>query len=182
MDIADITKMAKQFLMEDGSHAPTLFIQTDKQIIIAEVRDLPGTPTERLLALQAAGQQLGQARRGEVLREVGFIVLGWASMHAVDDPTPRGRPSQDPNRKEIMIISFVRLTPDGVTNESELVEILRDGQGKVHDLYHIPNEIKQQPQADPLVMAFIDGFRRGDMPPIDPATGTDLTDIPPHQK
>lgn len=159
MKIKEITEWAKEFMLKDGTHAPTLFVETDApQMVIAELADIPGTSTERLPYFLAAGRKLAADYPGGRVREVAFIVMAWASMHAIGQPAPKMRPSQDPKRIELLTISHLTVNAnDSVKLDGQMVEIIRDGSGQVRDLLHLSATVEGG--QSPMLLLFILGFQ-----------------------
>ena len=74
---------------------------------------------------------------------------------------PSSRPSQDPKRKEVLVISNLSTSEQ----ESRLVifEMVRDVEGQLAELRDIqlPGENEESHAETPLLDAFVDGFRMG---------------------
>lgn len=159
MKIKEITEWAKEFMLKDGSHAPTLFVETNApKMVIAELADMPGTPELRRLYFLMAGRKFAADHPGEQPREVAFIVMSWANFRLPGQPAPKRLPSQDPNRKELLLISHLTVSADNSMKEDgQMVEIIRDRQGKVRDLYHLPATV--QGGQSPFLIAFVLGFQ-----------------------
>jgi hypothetical protein len=158
MKIKDITEWAKEFMLKDGSHAPTLFVETDApQMVIAELAGMPGTPAARQPYFLAMGRKLAAEHPGVRVREVAFIAMSWASMQLPGQPAPKTLPSKDPNRMELLLIAHLTLDADGSMKEDgQMVEIIRDNKGKVRDLYHRPDTVESG--LSPFLILFVLGF------------------------
>ena len=117
-------------------------------------------------------------------------MLAWASLRPANAPPTKIRPSQDPDRKEMLMISLVRLTEGGGYEvQGELVEILRNRDRTVHDLLQLPTPQSAEPgNEDPMLLSFIKGFKSGNAPPepppqrFDPKTGEGRHGKPPRKK
>ncbi len=143
MNIEEITQWAKEFTMQDGGHAPTLFLETDKpEMLIAHLAGMPATPEERLSAFINAGRDLGMAHRGEKLVELAFISMNWATMTPVGQPL-KTLPSKAPNRKELLTIRHIKLADSGMEYNNYIYEVLRTKKSKKVDLVAFPAEIVQ---------------------------------------
>lgn len=104
------------------------------------------------------GRKFAADYPGEHPREVAFIALTWASKQLPGQPAPKQRPSRDPNRMELLMIAHLVVSADGPMKEDgQLVEILRDGKGKVRDLYHLPATVKGGQSL--FLMLFVLGFQ-----------------------
>ncbi len=159
MKIDEITTWAKEFLLKDGTHDPTLFVETDApQLVVAGLADMPASPNTRMSYFLALGRKLAADHPGERVREVAFIALSWASKQLPGQPTPKQRPSQDPNRMELLAISHLTSNADhSVKLDGQLVEIIRDNRGKLRDLLPLPTTA--QDAQNPLLVLFILGWR-----------------------
>jgi hypothetical protein len=101
------------------------------------------------------------AKSGQVgdLEQVFMVSEAWMSQAAADQ-TPFVPPSQDPNRKEVLIVSNVQVKE----RETRMVifEMIRDDAGELADLKEF--EALRDERADaysPLLDAFVRGFRIG---------------------
>lgn len=159
MKIKDITEWAKEFMLKDGKHAPTLFVETDApQMVIAELADMPGTPDARLLYFMAVGRKFAAEHPGARVREVAFIVMAWANKYVPGQPIPKMRPSQNPDRMELLTISHLIVNADNSMRlDGQMVEIIRDEKGKVRDLYHLPATVEGG--QSPILTLFVLGFQ-----------------------
>lgn len=156
MNIQDIISWAKEFMLKDGGHRPTLFVETDKpQMIFADVADMP-PPAQRLAHFIELGRKMGQEHAGENLTEVAIVVMAWGSRQLPGQPAPKVRPSQDPKRMEVFMITNMRFVGEKIERGGEIYEILRDGKGKVVDLLKMQGV--GQPQ-DNLLAGFAAGFK-----------------------
>lgn len=164
MEIDEIIAKAKAYLMEDGTHRPMLFFETDKpQLVIAEIGNMLETPDERMKQFFSIGRKMGQELLGQQLRESALIVMAWASIQRPGEPPPQVPPSQDPQRIEIAIIEWLRILDERVERaehierRTEVYQILRGGDKKSVDLFHLPDSPKNPP--NPLLVYFMGGFK-----------------------
>ncbi len=162
MKIEEMTTWAKEFLLQDGTHAPTLFVETEVGQVIAELPDLPETTNQRLSYFLALGRHFAAAHPGENVRELAFIALSWASKQLPGEPAPKLRPSQDPNRVELLMISHLTVNPDHTVKlDGQMVEIIRDNDGKLRDLFHLPGSVEGG--QSPVLVLFVLGARYPDL-------------------
>jgi len=124
----EITRLAKESALKHGKHIPTLIVERSTQTVYTRFTQFPGPYEERAHRLFAAGYSL--AEEGEVgnLKQVFFISEGWMSS-GVAGKLPDVPPSQDPNRKEVLVISGLQVL--GHKTTIRLLEILRNGAGKL---------------------------------------------------
>ena len=78
---------------------------------------------------------------------------------ATEDKPPELRPSQDPNRKEVLVISAIELKD--YKKHMRVFEILRDRYEKVVGFEEfVPDEEKKEGSVEvPLLDAFVHGFQ-----------------------
>lgn len=171
MDLAMITDWAKDTMLTlGGHHGPMLFVETDKRDaqngkptlhIVALANGLPEWPELRRAMFIQVGQRFAADFPDEHLEKIAFIFMAWATMTPVSQPVAKVRPSQDPNRIELLVISYAAVTPGGIEQDGAMVEIIRDRKGKVLDLFQRP-EVVERAQ-DFLLMGFIEGVRNPTM-------------------
>src|SRR5215217_1934180 len=104
ISIQEIISNAKEIMFRDGNHVPILIAEGGKSLIAGQIPDLPETHGERMELLRFLGQVAAKSGRVDQLRQVFMISEGWMSAPSEDKPTDV-KPSQDPNRKEVLIIS-----------------------------------------------------------------------------
>ena len=108
----------------------------------------------------SAGYALAQSGEVGDLRQVFFISEGWMIV-GEEGKLPASRPSEDPRRKEVLVISNLSTREQ----ESRLVifEMVRDVEGQLAELRDIqlPGENEEGHAETPLLDAFVDGFRMG---------------------
>ena len=87
-----------------------------------------------------------------------MVSEGWMSEPREDKPTDI-RPSLDPNRKEVLIISAIQMTER--QKQMEIFEIVRDSAEQVVSLEKfLPDTEKKDERVDvPLLDAFVQGFQ-----------------------
>ena len=143
--------------MEDGNHVPILIVEGSRGLAISQMRDVPDTHDERLLLMRSLGQAAATSRKLGLLKQVFFISEGWMSLGDQGRP-PELRPSEDPNRKEVLIISGLELKAR--QKSLKLFEMIRDPEQRVVDLAElIPPHDKDGRIEIPLLDAFVEGFR-----------------------
>jgi hypothetical protein len=131
-------------LIVDGSNAPAL--------------DHHPAPSheERVAQLFIAGMALACEGHVGRLRRVFFISEAWLST-AQGGVLPDVLPSQDPNRKEVLIISAY--APGTQQTDLAIFEMIRDSDGALQALHDFaqPGESEAYTKS-PLLMAFVNGF------------------------
>jgi hypothetical protein len=147
----EILTIAKDSMFQLGGVPPTLFVLGAKHktyMLLPEGETLP----ERVHIMTQAGVQL--AKSGEVgeVEQVIYVSEGWAS----PPRTPFLRPSQDPNRTEVLVIS----ASDAKTNTQtlQMYACIRGAKQAVTDLKRLP--LPEDAKAEsPLLPAFLVGYR-----------------------
>jgi len=105
------------------------------------------------------GQAAAKSGRVDQLQQVFMVSEGWMSEPSEDKSTEDIRPSQDPNRKEVLIISAIHMKER--KKQMEIFEILRDSNERVVSLEKfLPDAMKKDEAVDvPLLDAFVQGFQ-----------------------
>jgi len=156
--IEEIVSNAKEILLRDGQHLATLIVEGGKSLIAGQIPDLPATHGERVELMRFLGQAAAKSGRVDRLHQVVMVSEGWMSEPSENKPTDM-RPSQDPNRKEVLIISGMQIKEH--KKQMEVLEILRDSNQQVVSLEEfLPDKEKKDESIDiPLLDAFVEGFQ-----------------------
>jgi hypothetical protein len=133
-------------------------MEADNKIVAGQIPDMPATHGERMELMHFLGQAAGKSGRVEQLRQVFMVLEGWMSV-ATEDKPPQVRPSQDPNRKEVLIVSGIQMKE--LKRQMKVYEIMRDSDEKVVGIEEfVPDkEKKDQSVETPLLDAFVHGFQ-----------------------
>ena len=151
-----VTLVAREMALRDGGHAPTLIIDGSNGPVFVQIDALAPSHSERLEQMFFAGTAL--AREGNVgrLLQVFFISEAWLST-ARNGLPPASPPSQDPNRKEVLIISGYMPRTQQVN--LALLEMIRDPDGTLRELREFEQfQNGEEGVRSPLLMAFVKGF------------------------
>lgn len=142
--------------MKDGYHTPTLIATGKRTSLVSQLSEMPATHAQRMLVMEALGRRLAKDGKVGQLRQVIFISEGWMSAAAGEKP-PSMRPSQDPHRKEVLIVSGLQVQAN--RKHLRLFEMVRDAQRKVVDVPEIEPDMRQAGSIEvPLLDAFVKGF------------------------
>ena len=109
------------------------------------------TLSERVSIMTQAGKQMGLAGDAGEIEQVFYVFQGWSSPAR----TPYIRPSLDPNRHEVLVISAL----DAKTNTQtlQMYACIRDTKQAVIDLKRVlPEDAEAE---SPLLPAFLAGYR-----------------------
>jgi hypothetical protein len=152
--IEEIISNAKEIMVRDGQHVPTLIVEGSKNLVAGQIPDMPPTHGERVELMRFLGQAAAKSGRVDQLQQVFMVSEGWMS-------EPRGdmSPSQDPNRKEVLIISAIQMKER--KKQMEIFEIFRDTSEQVVSIEKfLPHTEKKDQTVDiPLLDAFVQGFQ-----------------------
>ena len=86
-----------------------------------------------------------------------MVSEGWMSVASIEKPAEI-MPSQDPKRKEVLIVSGMQMK--GHKGQLKLFEMVRDSEERVVRLEDfLPDEKKDESVEIPLLEAFVDGYR-----------------------
>ena len=154
-----VTRLAQESLLHNGSHPPTLIVDGSKNPIFIQMERLAPTYEARLQQMYITGQALSHEGTAGRVRSVYFVTEAWLSQ-ARDGVLPGMRPSQDPQRKEVLIVSGL----SGLIGHRQQVhlaifEMLRDEQGALGEIrdYTFPDDPELVADT-PLLEAFLTGF------------------------
>jgi hypothetical protein len=146
----EILTAAKDAMFRFGACTPIVFVRGTKG---KSYMPLPEGETlaERVTIMTRAGRQMAQAGKVGEIEQVIYVFQGWAS----PPRTPYIRPSLDPNRNEVLVISAL----DAKTNTQtlQMYACIRDTKQAVIDLKRV---LPEDAEADsPLLPAFLAGYR-----------------------
>jgi len=157
LNFEDIAQVAVETTLKDGLHVPLIIMDGSKDRIFGSVPEMPGTHGERLQFLHTIGQLAAESGKVGKLRQVFFISEAWMSMPQ-DGQVPTIRPANDPNRKEVLIISGLKI--EGQVKHLKLFEMLRAADGILVGLQEVMPGEKENGEIDiPLLEEFQKGFQ-----------------------
>jgi hypothetical protein len=156
--LEEIISNAKEIMFREGKHIPVLIVEGGRSMVAGQIPDMPPTHGERVEFMRFLGQAAAKSGRIDQLKQVFMVTEGWMSEPSEDIPT-RIRPSEDPNRKEVLIISMIQVQDD--KRQMEIFEIVRDSNEQVVEIEKfLPKEKKEDESvAVPLLDAFVHGFQ-----------------------
>jgi hypothetical protein len=157
LTLEEIISNAKEIMLRPGKHTPTLIMDASNNLVVTEMPSMPVTHGERVEFMRFVGQVAAQSGRVDQLQQVLLVSEGWLSM--ANEGKPERRPSEDPNRKEVLIISSMQIKER--KKQMKVFEILRDSHDKVVSLEEFLREEKKTDESVdlPLLDAFVDGFQ-----------------------
>jgi len=151
-----ITQLAREVLLRDGSHAPTLIVDGSANPVAIQIDQLAPTFEGRAQQMFVAGQSLAHTASAGRLRGVYFVSEAWLSQ-GQEGKAPYMLPSKDPKRIEVLMVSGLEIKPRQV--KLAIYEMVRDKVGALREIR--PWEYPDDPDdvADtPLLEAFLAGF------------------------
>jgi hypothetical protein len=156
LTIETVAEIAVEVLLRDGYHRPTLIVEGSKASRVLQLSQVPPTHEERAAQMLTVGLLLREQGELGRLKQVYFVTEAWLSEQN-DLQAPR--PSQDPNRKEVLVVSGFQVS--GARRQVALYEMVRDARGQFRELKpfqapHDPDNVYT-----PLLDAFVFGYRRG---------------------
>ena len=156
--IEQIISNAKEIMLRDGKHMPVVILDADHKISAGQIPDMPPTHGERVELMRFLGQAAAKSGRVNQLQQVFMVSEGWMSEASEDKPANL-RPSQDPARKEVLIISAIHLRER--KKQMEVLEVLRDEDQQVVGFEEFLPEIEKKNESVdiPLLDAFVQGFQ-----------------------
>ena len=154
-----VAESAKEILLAEGKYAPMLLVEGSKQTLAIDLEELPESMTKRARQLIVAGFAVARDYNLGELQQAFFVSEGWMSLPdegiMLDVP-----PSQDPNRREVLMISHLKM-PD-FQMAANIIELLRDGNGILRELRdYRPPMGGEESIFNPLLLAFAAGYQAG---------------------
>lgn len=158
MDIQEITRSARDFLLVHGKHPPTVFVEVehDEQPHVLPFANFPfDTTEERERGLFAAARRFARVSKkhlkGKRILALAFICEGWGAQ--VQRGAAWTRPSRHPDRREILFILSLEVA--SMHQEAAAFEMLRPTGGAI-DLVSLaePEEV-----CSSLLPAFLTGLQ-----------------------
>ena len=150
-----VVRLAKELTLRAGGHAPTVIAEGSRDSIVVNIDEIAATYEQRIRQMTALGALL--ARRGDVgvLQQAFFIAEGWMSRGSTDTP-PTLPPSQDPQRREVLIVSHLDIRQ--AKRAVVLHEMTRNPQGTLLTLDALPETDGSLDVHSPLLNALATGF------------------------
>ncbi len=156
--IESVTQTAKEILLQNGVHSPMIIVEGSDLSLVGEFDQMADTYEGRTQQLFFTGVNMAQSGEVGTLQQVFFISEAWMSL-AQEGQLPDVPPSEDPNRKEVLIISGIYIP----AQEMKLVicQMVRDDQGQLTEIRDFNrDEETQQKVESPLLNAFVAGYSK----------------------
>ncbi|HMN14201.1 MAG TPA: hypothetical protein PKD55_17945 [Bellilinea sp.] len=151
-----VSHFAQEALLRNGHHAPTLIIDGSARPVVVQIDGLAPTFEGRVQQMFVAGQAVARDGSAGRLRSVYFVSEAWLSQ-AQEGKLPDMSPSQDPQRKEVLIVDGVEIKPR--RTRVAIYGMLRDEQGNLREIHELKLPDETSTSSDnPLLEAFLTGF------------------------
>ncbi len=135
MDIQAILETAKHELLTTGATPPTLLIEWDNgDVDRLRFTSFPGVALQNQQLLFAVGREYGILHRQYKPVSLCFVNEMWFQEYDVDD-APTCLPSEDPNRKEMLVLLTLIISDKTLSQQMRAYEMIR-GAGTVDLLLH----------------------------------------------
>jgi hypothetical protein len=157
--LEEIISNAKEIMVRDGKLTPVLIMEADNKVVVGQIPDLSPTPGERVELMRFLGQAAAKSGRVNNLQQVFMVTEGWMSEPSVDgdELIP---PSEDPNRKEVLIFSAIQMRER--KKHLKVYEVIRDQHEQVIRMEEfVPETLEETSVEVPLLDAFVQGFQTG---------------------
>lgn len=168
LSFEQVTQLARDILLQQGSHLPTLIVEGHNQMVVSHLTPLEDTHEGRAQQMFSAGYVLAEANMIGALTQVFFVCEAWMSF-AIDGKIPTSLPSEDPSRKEVLMISNLKVQEQ--RGKVAIFEMLRNEAGDVTEIREFQEHLTATHADSPLLMAFMYGFAAGTNSP--PSSGFD---------
>ena len=155
LTIEQVAAIAKENLLRDGYHVPMVLVDGSKIDVAVQITEFGDTFEERRRQMFHAGFALAQENVVGVLQQIFFVSEGWMSVGTAEKQ-PFYPPSQDPNRKEVLLIANLNVLTN--QNEAMKMETVRDAEGKIIAL---TEPQKGTAAESSLLNTFVVGFAMG---------------------
>jgi hypothetical protein len=152
----EVVRVATETLLRDGYHIPTIFAEGSSASAAIQIDSLASSSVERQAQLFIAAMQLALEGRLGSLQQVILITEAWMS-EAEGTKPPVIPPSEDPNRREILIVTGRNLREDAV--RFAVFDMVRDAEGQLVEIIAHPEPDEAHKLESPLLDAFIAGYK-----------------------
>jgi len=155
-----VVNLAKETALKFGNHLPTLIIEGKRESVFAQLDNVANTHEGRLRQMFTLGATLGEQGVIGSLQQMFYISEAWVSMAQKGEMLPDVPPSQDPKRKEVLVI--VNFHAQRQNMQMVMLEMVRDTEGQLVALPELQRSGQAGEHAEsPLVTAFVRGFQVG---------------------
>jgi len=150
-EVKKIIEIAKQVFLQDGYHAPMVFVKGGKGKVVVEMKNFGGNSYQRELDMLNLGTDVACKYNIGDLDLVVIVTEGWTSTNLTV------LPSKDPKRIEVLSINFLDV-PAG-EEKVTAYRIIRDRFGKAVDLRPLYKSLDFFEAKGHLLPAFVRGYK-----------------------
>jgi len=159
LTLEKVVGIAQETLLQEGEHLPTLVVEGKQGTATVVLAEFGASTEERAAQLFRAGAMLSQREELGGLQQVFLVTEAWMSA-AREGKLPELPPSQDPERREVLIITHLDASQIEAQAQVAIREILRDESGELREL--APREEWEGAEVkSPLLAAFVLGYATG---------------------
>lgn len=152
MNATDLFNMAKETILEQGQHIPVLVLVWKDDMAVALFDGLPETTQEKQVLLFKTARKLTKKRTGKEIQAIHFVTEAWTSFCKVDEPRKYNAPSEDPDRKEVILVQTLTILDKQIKQTIRRAEMLRSADGKILDLLPHDEEVEVQSRLLPAAL------------------------------
>lgn len=157
MTFEEFIPLAAEILLRSGEVTPTVFMETNGELVVGKISDMPGTHTERVELMRFLGEETAKSGRVAQLEQVFMVTEGWMSEPSEGKPKEL-RPRDDPDRKEVLIVSAIQIKEE--KKLLKVLEIVRDSKKKITGLKEfLPKQKGEESVEIPLLDAFVEAYQ-----------------------
>jgi len=132
VDITSIVEQAKERVLVDGNHMPTIHVEFDSgELALALFADLPETSYEKKLMFFGAGRKVGEAHKGKEARDICLVVESWVSFVPYGEERKYAMPADDPDKIEALTVFRLQAMPgpekSEIVSSMQSFEMIRHG-------------------------------------------------------
>lgn len=156
LTIEQVSEQAREVLLEDGYHVPTVVLEKEQGINIIQMVNFGETAEERSQEMHKAGWLFAETCEDDTLQQAFLITEGWLVKPEKDKEF--SPPSQHPNRKEVLVIAGVTVKNKQLAQQLRIHEMHRAEDGT---LASVSDENFSEPDItadNPILMSFILGY------------------------
>ena len=156
LSIEAVSTLACEALIQEGEHSPLILAQGNGLPVGTMLSHMPSNFEQRIALMARLGAELKLSGDIRHLKQVFFIHEAWYSS-VKDGKLPNVRPSQDPQRKEVLIVAQWQVARN--QGDVRIFEMIRSGEDFLElQPLAIPQDAEKSIQS-PLLEAFVHGFR-----------------------
>ena len=163
LSIEVVAEQAKERALATGGHEPTILAKGTLETIAIQPPELGATHEERHRQMFGIGFLVGDSHLLGKLQQVFLITEGWLSK-AEKKKAPVYPPSQDPKRKEVLVVSEINVDKGSEPETNILLfEMVRDKEQNLKELKLFQELDEQGDMSSPLLDAFVQGYVVGSL-------------------